>query len=92
MTIEWFRDLVLVIAGLGVTVAIITIVVLAVMLYRHLVPILDSARKTTKSVERLTTCVEAEVAGPLSQLVSFIQGVRQVTGLFSKFTRKKEDD
>ena len=92
MTIEWFRDLVLVISGLGITVAVIIIVVLAVMLYRRVTPIVDSVRKTTKTVERLSTCVEEEVAGPLAQLVSFIQGVRQVTGLFSKFTRKREDD
>ena len=66
MTIEWFRDLVVCIFGLGVTVVVIFIAVLAFLLYRRLRPILDSVKTTTKTVENLSSCVEVEVARPLT--------------------------
>ncbi|MCJ7604868.1 MAG: hypothetical protein MUO19_02395 [Dehalococcoidales bacterium] len=92
MSIEWFRDLVIVIFGLGATVAVVIFVVMAFMLFFRIRPILDSVRATTKTVENLSHSVEEEVAKPLAQVISFVQGIRQATGLFSKFTRKKEDD
>ena len=65
---------------------------MAFMLFFRIRPILDSVRATTKTVENLSHSVEEEVARPLAQVISFVQGIRQATGLFSKFTRKKEDD
>ncbi len=92
MSMEWFRDLVIVIFGLGATVAVVIFVVMAFVLFYRIRPILDSIRATTKTVENLSHSVEEEVAKPLAQVISFIQGIRQATGLFSMFTRKKEDD
>ena len=92
MSIEWFRDLVVCIFGLGATVAVIFLAVLAFLLYRRLRPVLDSIKKTTKTVENLSSCVEAEVAGPLAQVAAFIQGVRQASSLVSRFTKKKQED
>lgn len=91
MSIEWFRDLVICICGLGVTVAVIIITVMAFLLYRKVSPTLESVKKTTKSVENLSSCVEAEVVGPLSQVAAFMQGIRQAVGLFGRFTKKKGD-
>jgi hypothetical protein len=59
------------------------------MLYRKLRPILDSVKSTAKRVENISTTVEEEVTRPLAQLAAFVQGVRQVVGLFSGFTRRK---
>jgi hypothetical protein len=92
MTIEWFRDLVIVIFGIGATVAIILLVVLAFMLYSHIKPIIESVQKTTKSVERVTSSIEEVVAKPVSLIVSFIQGIRSALGLVRKFTGKEEDN
>jgi hypothetical protein len=91
MTIEWFRDLVIVIFGIGATVAIILLVVLAFMLYNRLKPIIDSVQKTTKAVERITSGVEEAVAKPIAQIVSFVQGVRNALNLVRRFTGKEED-
>jgi len=87
--IEWFRDLAIVILGFGVTVVVIFIGVLALMLYRKLKPILDSARSTVKRVENISATVEEEVSRPLARLAAFIQGVRQAASLFSGFARRK---
>lgn len=92
MSIEWFRDLVVCIFGLGATVAIIFLAVLAFMLYRRLRPVLDSVKATTKTVENLSSCVEAEVAKPLAQVAAFVQGIRQAVGLVNRFTKRKEED
>jgi hypothetical protein len=91
MTIEWFRDLIIIIFGIGATVAIILLVVLAFILYTRLKPIIESVQKTTKSVERVTSSIEEVVAKPIAQVVSFIQGIRSALGLVKRFTGKKEE-
>lgn len=90
MGIEWFRDLAIVILGFGVTLVVICIGILAFMLYRKVKPILDSAKSTAKRVENISATVEEEVSRPLAQLAAFVQGIRQVVGLFSSFARRKE--
>lgn len=92
MSIEWFRDLVIIIWGLGSTVVILVIGVLAVMLYRRMRPALDSLKTTTKTVENITSVVGEEVVGPLSKVVAFIQGIRQATTLISQLRKKKEEE
>ena len=92
MNIEWFRDLVVCIFGLGVTVVVIFLAVLAFILYRRLKPVMDSLKATTKTVENLSSCVEVEVARPLAQVAAFIQGIRQAVSLVGRFTKRKEDD
>ena len=49
MSIEWFRDLVLCIFGLGATVVLIFLAVLAFLLYRRLQPALDSMKTTARN-------------------------------------------
>ena len=92
MSIEWFRDLVIIIWGLGSTVVILLIGVLALLLYRRMRPALDSLKTTTKTVENITTVVGEHVAGPLSKVVAFVQGVRQAASLVSQLRNKKEED
>ena len=92
MSIEWFRDLVLIIWGIGSTVVIVVIGVLAIMFYRRMRPALDSLKTTTKTVENITSVVGENVVGPLSKVVAFVQGMRQAANLVSQLRNKKEDD
>jgi uncharacterized protein YoxC len=92
VSIESFRDLVICIFGLGATVAVIILVVLAILVYVRLKPLFDSIKRTARTVENITTTVETEVAGPLAQIAAFVQGVRQAISLFSRFGRNKEED
>ncbi|MFC1942371.1 hypothetical protein ACFLWU_04045 [Chloroflexota bacterium] len=89
MSIEWFRDLVVCIFGIGATAAIIFIAILALLLYRRLRPVLDSVKTTTKTVENLSSCVEKEVAMPLAQVAAFVQGIRQAVNLVGQFSKKR---
>lgn len=90
MDIEWFRDLAIVVLGLGVTIVAIFIGVLAFLLYHKLRPILDSVKTTTKTVENMSTTVAEEVSHPLAQLAALVQGIRQAISLFSGFSRRKK--
>jgi membrane protein implicated in regulation of membrane protease activity len=90
MTMQWFSDLVIVIFGLGATVALIIFSVLGIMCYLRVRRILDSVKETTQTVESITRTVEAEVAGPLGQVISVIRGVREGLGFFSSFRGDKK--
>ncbi len=92
MSIEWFRDLVVCIFGLGATVAVIILAVLAFILFVKIQPVINSLKTTTKTVENISSCVENEVVRPLSQLAAFVQGIRQAVGMVGRFTKKKEED
>ncbi len=89
MSIEWFRDLAIVILGLGVTVAVISMGILAWLLYRKLKPILDSVKATTKTVEKFSATVEEEIFQPITQVATFIHGIRKAVKLTSRFTKHK---
>lgn len=92
MSIEWFRDLVLCIFGLSVVVVVLSMGVLAFVVYRKIKPIIDSVKKTTRTVENVTTTIGEQVAGPLAQVVAFIQGVRQAVTLVGGITRKRKEE
>jgi hypothetical protein len=89
MDLAWFRDLVISVFGIATIIVVIFMAVLAFIAYRKIRPIIDSVKATTRSVENISTCVESEVIRPLSQLAAFVQGVRQVVGLFGSFRKKK---
>jgi len=90
--IVWFRDLVICIFGLGATVAVIILAILALILFVRIQPVIKSVKTTTKTVENISSCIEDEVVKPLSQVAAFVQGIRQAAGMFGKFTKKKEED
>ena len=92
MSIEWFRDLVIIIWGLTSVVVVSLLGILAILFYRRMRPALDSLKKTTKTVENITSVVGEQVAGPLSKVVAFLQGVREAASLVSQLRRKKEED
>ena len=91
MTIDWLRDLVIVVFGIAATLAVIVGIILVVACYTRVLPILDSMKKTTKTVEKISSTVEEEIVRPLAQVSAFIHGIRQAVSMFSRFTGKKED-
>jgi uncharacterized membrane protein YraQ (UPF0718 family) len=92
VSIEHFRDLVICIFGLGATAAVIILVVLAFILYFRTKPLLDSMRATTETIARVSSAVEKEMAGPLAQVVSFVQGVRQAVSFVNRIIKREEED
>jgi hypothetical protein len=91
MTMAELRDLIIIIAGIVGMAGIVIIVVLAFKLYARLKPILDSIEKATKAVARVTSGIEEAVGKPLTQILSFVQGVRSALGFVKKFTGKEDE-
>ncbi len=96
MSIDWFRDLVISIAGVLVIIVLLFIAVLTFLLYRRAKVILDSMKTTSQNIAGISNYVTNEVAKPLIQVVAFIQGVRQgvnaISSLFSKKEGGKKDE
>ena len=88
MNIEWLRDLVIIVFGVGATLAIICIGVLAIVLYFRINPVLKSVQKTTKIIENVTSCVEEEIVRPIAQVAAISQGIRQVFGMLGRRSKK----
>ena len=91
MTIEWLRDLIIVIFGITAILATIIMVILAFAIYARIRPILKSVNKTTKTVERIVSSVEEAVAKPIAQIASFFQGIRKALGFMKRFTGQEEE-
>ncbi len=90
MSIEWYRDLIIFISGIVLTVVLIFTTVLSYLLYRRVTKILDSAKAVSRTVEGASSYVADEVIKPLVQAVTLFQGVRQGIDTMSKIFKKKE--
>jgi uncharacterized protein YoxC len=92
MDIGWFRDLVICISGLIVTVVVIFIAVLAYSLYNKIKPVLDSMKATSETLREITSTVRDEVVKPVVQFATLIRGIAQGIELASKlFKRGKKE-
>ena len=88
MGIDWFRDLVICIAGLVLTGVLIFIAVMLYSIYKRAKSALDSANDILAKVQGISSYVQTEVARPLVQLVALIQGIRQGVDTFSALFKK----
>ena len=91
MSIEWFRDLTISIAGLVVAGVFIFVAVLFYRLYRRTKTILDSMRATSKTVQGITSYVGDGVVKPVIQAVALAQGIKQGIESISKLFQKKAE-
>jgi hypothetical protein len=91
MGIEWFRDLVICIAGLVLAGVLIFIAVMACSLYRKAKATLSSAEAIVARVQRFSVYVEDEAIKPLVQIVALVQGIRQGVNTFSTLFKKNKE-
>ena len=89
MSIEWLRDLSICILGIGATVVVMVIGVIALLLYIKLRPILNSVKRVTKTAENISSCMEEEVVRPMAQVAAIVQGLGQAIGLVRRFPKGK---
>jgi hypothetical protein len=92
MDIGWFRDLVICIWGLAMTVVVIFIAVLAYLLYNKIRPVLDSMKATSDTLHEITSTVKDEVVKPAVQFATLIRGIAQGIELVSRFFQKGEQE
>ena len=90
MGIDWYRDLIICISGLVVTVVLIFIAVLSYLFYRRTRTLLDSMQARAAAMQGIPSYILDELVQPLIQLVTLIQGIRQGIEAITKFFKKEE--
>jgi hypothetical protein len=95
VTIEWFRDLVIIIYGLVGAVFLIAIGIMAFALYRRLKAILDSLKVTSSNIEEISTVAKEQIVRPIMQVGSVIHGITKwiemISGYFKKSKKEVND-
>ena len=92
MDIAWFRDLVICIFGLVVTLVVIFIAVLSYLLYNKARSVMDSVKATSATINEISSAVRDEIVKPVLQWVTLIKGVFQGIDLVSRFFSKEEQE
>jgi len=92
MDIAWFRDLVICISGLVVTVVVIFIAVLVYLLYNKARSLMDSIKATSATINEISSAVRDEIVKPVLQWVTLIKGVFQGIDLVNRFFRKEDQE
>ena len=90
MSIDWLRDLVIVIMGLVATGVLIFIAVLLYALYHRTKSTLDSIDTISRNIQGISSYVGGQVIKPLIEVVALIQGIRQGIDTISKIFKKSE--
>ena len=88
MSIEWFRDLIIVIYGFLGIIVLIFIVILAVLIYKKTRTVLNSIQATTNEVKQIVDTIKTEFVDPVVQAMAVVQGIKQGISTISKLFRK----
>jgi len=91
MTIEWFRDLVIIIfclLGIGATL-LITIV--ALVIFRRVGSVLNTTKAVVEDMSGTTYFLSDTFVKPFIGAASFVSGVRQALRIVSRLSQRKGD-
>ena len=95
MTIEWLRDLTIIIYGLVGAIFLIIIGVMAFALFRRLKVILDSLKVTSSNIQEISTVAKEQIVRPMMQVGSIFQGITRwiemISGYFKKSKKEVND-
>lgn len=92
MTLDWFRDLVIVILVILAIVATIGFMTMGLVLFFKATSILDSVKSTATTINRTVTTFSNTVVRPAVQVKRFIDGLRRVVGAIDSLTGRKGDE
>jgi len=90
MSIDWFRDLIICIAGVVAAGVLIFIAVILGLLYRKTNFILNSLQSTSTTIQKVSSYIGDEVVKAVTEVVALAQGIRQGIDTISKFFKKEE--
>lgn len=94
MGIDWYRDLVIVIAGILIIIISFVMLLLVISIYRKTNRIYDRSQNILRSLENTSGAIEGftqyatrELVRPIIEIAALFQGLK--TGLDSFFKRRK---
>ncbi len=85
MTIEWLRDLIIIITGIVVVAALVIQTLIGVLIYRRARKIMDSTETASEAVKKVAVIAADEIAEPLARIAALIKGVMQGLGPMGQF-------
>jgi uncharacterized membrane protein len=88
MSIEWFRDLIIVIYGFLGIIVLIVVIILVALIYKKIRVVLNSIQNTTDEVKQVVDTIKTEFVDPLVQAMAVVQGIKQGLAMISKLFRK----
>lgn len=89
MALAELRDLVIVIFAIVVILATLLFVSLAIMLFRKVSSLLDSAKSISANIRGTTSSVSNTIIKPAIKLASFASGIRKTTESMMWLFRRK---
>jgi len=88
MSIEWFRDLIIVIYGFLGIIVLIFVIIIAILIYKKTRTVLNSIQATTNEVKQIVDTIKTEFVDPIAQAMAVVQGIKQGISTISKLFRK----
>jgi predicted PurR-regulated permease PerM len=90
MSIEWFRDLIIVIYGFLGIIVLIFVIIIASLIYKKTRTVLNSIQATTNEVKQIIDTIKIEFVDPIVQAMAVVQGIKQGISTISKLFRKDQ--
>lgn len=88
MTLEQFRDIVIIVMGIVATGALIFLSILVYSLYRRMNEIMKPLEAASTALQTLAMAVTRPLSEPINQVAAFVEGVRdglqKVVAIFQK--------
>ena len=95
MTIEWFRDLIIIIYGLVGAIFLVFVGIMAFVLFRRLRDILDSLKVTSSNIQEISSVAREQIVRPIMQVGTVFQGITRwiemISGYFKKSKKEVKD-
>ena len=91
MSIEWLRDLFIIIFAIAAIGTLIFFALLIYSVYKRSKSTLYAVENTTVSVQNISFLVQEQLTGnaPILQAITVLRGVREGVDIFNKIFRKK---
>lgn len=83
------RDVVIVVWGIIITLAVIFLTVIAYLIYKKIDAILKSVKNTAREIEAITLVAGEEISRPLIQVAGVAQGLAWGARTISKIFKKE---
>jgi hypothetical protein len=95
VTIEWFRDLTIIVYGVVAAVFLIALGIMAFALFRRIKVILDSLTVTSANIQEISTVAREQIVRPMIQVGGVIAGITawiEKIGSYFKKSKKEVND
>jgi hypothetical protein len=92
LSIDWFRDLTIIIYGVVGAVFLIAVGIMAFALFRRITVILDSLKVTTANIEEISTAAKEQIVRPIIQFGTIFQGLTKWIEVISAYFKKSKKE